>query len=626
MSGQKKSIRSRIQTYGSNLSSMIIPNLGAFIAWGILTAIAVPTQLELFTNFISPMLNYLLPLLIGFTGGRILHDFRGGVVGAVATMGVIVAADIPMFIGAMIMGPLGGLAIKKFDQLFEGKIKSGFELLVNNFSAGIIGAILALFGSIAIGPFVNALTRLLGAGVDFLVSHGLLPLVSIFIEPAKVMFLNNAINQGILNPIASSQIEETGKSVLYLLEANPGPGLGILLAFMLFGKGATKASAYGAGIIHFIGGIHEIYFPYVLMKPTLIIAAILGGMTGIFTLTMFDAGLVSVASPGSIISILLMTATDSYIGVTLSVLFATAVSFAIASVILKFDKKVDSEDLVEASKKMEAIKGKKSSVVSGLNNSNQTENNETIDFGNVKHIIFACDAGLGSSAMGASLVKKKLKDAGYEEITVKNIAISNLPTEADIMFTHKELTDRAKKKQPDVYHVSIDNFLNSPSYDEVVEHIKAARSLDREKKVDKLLTEENIKLSGEAKNKEQAIAEAGRILVEQGYVSEEYVEKMLEREKSVSTYMGNLLAIPHGTDDAKEVVYQSGLAIVVYESPIDWDGNEVRLVIGIAGKGNEHLEILSSIATSCSELENVEQLINIKNKKDVITFFSETED
>ncbi|MGX8793035.1 PTS mannitol transporter subunit IICBA [Oceanobacillus sp. M60] len=626
MSGQKKSIRSRIQTYGSNLSSMIIPNLGAFIAWGILTAIAVPTQLELFTNFISPMLNYLLPLLIGFTGGRILHDFRGGVVGAVATMGVIVAADIPMFIGAMIMGPLGGLAIKKFDQLFEGKIKSGFELLVNNFSAGIIGAILALFGSIAIGPFVNALTRLLGAGVDFLVSHGLLPLVSIFIEPAKVMFLNNAINQGILNPIASSQIEETGKSVLYLLEANPGPGLGILLAFMLFGKGATKASAYGAGIIHFIGGIHEIYFPYVLMKPTLIIAAILGGMTGIFTLTMFDAGLVSVASPGSIISILLMTATDSYIGVTLSVLFATAVSFAIASVILKFDKKVDSEDLVEASKKMEAIKGKKSSVVSGLNNSNQTEDNETIDFGNVKHIIFACDAGLGSSAMGASLVKKKLKDAGYEEITVKNIAISNLPTEADIMFTHKELTDRAKKKQPDVYHVSIDNFLNSPSYDEVVEHIKAARSLDREKKVDKLLTEENIKLSGEAKNKEQAIAEAGRILVEQGYVSEEYVEKMLEREKSVSTYMGNLLAIPHGTDDAKEVVYQSGLAIVVYESPIDWDGNEVRLVIGIAGKGNEHLEILSSIATSCSELENVEQLINIKNKKDVITFFSETED
>ncbi|WP_339179553.1 PTS mannitol transporter subunit IICBA [Oceanobacillus sp. FSL W7-1293] len=626
MSGQKKSIRSRIQTYGSNLSSMIIPNLGAFIAWGILTAIAVPTQLELFTNFISPMLNYLLPLLIGFTGGRILHDFRGGVVGAVATMGVIVAADIPMFIGAMIMGPLGGLAIKKFDQLFEGKIKSGFELLVNNFSAGIIGAILALFGSIAIGPFVNALTRLLGAGVDFLVSHGLLPLVSIFIEPAKVMFLNNAINQGILNPIASSQIEETGKSVLYLLEANPGPGLGILLAFMLFGKGATKASAYGAGIIHFIGGIHEIYFPYVLMKPTLIIAAILGGMTGIFTLTMFDAGLVSVASPGSIISILLMTATDSYIGVILSVLFATAVSFAIASVILKFDKKVDSEDLVEASKKMEAIKGKKSSVVSGLNNSNQTENNETIDFGNVKHIIFACDAGLGSSAMGASLVKKKLKDAGYEEITVKNIAISNLPTEADIMFTHKELTDRAKKKQPDVYHVSIDNFLNSPSYDEVVEHIKAARSLDREKKVDKLLTEENIKLSGEAKNKEQAIAEAGRILVEQGCVSEEYVEKMFEREKSVSTYMGNLLAIPHGTDDAKEAVYQSGLAIVVYENSIDWDGNEVRLVIGIAGKGNEHLEILSSIATSCSELENVEQLINIKNKKDVIAFFSETED
>ncbi|MCT1902249.1 PTS mannitol transporter subunit IICBA [Oceanobacillus sojae] len=627
MSGQKKTIRSRIQTYGSNLSSMIIPNLGAFIAWGILTAIAVPTQLELFTNFISPMLNYLLPLLIGFTGGRLLHDFRGGVVGAVATMGVIVAADIPMFIGAMIMGPLGGLAIKKFDQVFEGKIKSGFELLVNNFSAGIIGAILALFGSIAIGPLVSAFTKVLGAGVDFLVSHGLLPLVSIFIEPGKVMFLNNAINQGILNPIASSQIEETGKSILYLLEANPGPGLGILLAFMLFGKGATKASAYGAGIIHFIGGIHEIYFPYVLMKPLLIIAAILGGMTGIFTLTIFDAGLVSVASPGSIISILLMTASDSYIGVILSVLFATAVSFAVASVILKFDKKGDNEDLAEASKKMEAIKGKKSSVVSGLSNSGQTgKNDAAMDFGNVKHIIFACDAGLGSSAMGASLVKKKLKAAGYGEITVKNIAISNLPTEADIIFTHKELTDRAKAKQPDAYHVSIDNFLNSPSYDEVVEKIKNAGSSENGDKINEILTEDNIKLSGEAKDKEQAIAEAGRILVEQGYVSDDYVEKMFEREKSVSTYMGNLLAIPHGTDNAKEEVYQSGLAIVIYDDPIDWDGNEVRLVIGIAGKGNAHLELLSSIATSCSELENVEHLIKIKNKKDVIAFFSEGEE
>lgn len=363
------------------------------------------------------------------------------------------------------------------------------------------------------------------------------------------------------------------------------------------------------------------------MKPLLIIAAILGGMTGIFTLTVFDAGLVSVASPGSIISILLMTASDSYIGVILSVLFATAVSFAVASIILKFDKKGDSDDLAEASKKMEAIKGKKSSVVSGLSNSGQTENNASaMDFGNVKHIIFACDAGLGSSAMGASLVKKKLKAAGYEEITVKNIAISNLPTEADIIFTHKELTDRAKAKQPDAYHISIDNFLNSPSYDEVVEKIKNAGSFDSEHKMNEILTEDNIKLSGEAKDKEQAIAEAGRILVEQGYVSDDYVEKMFEREKSVSTYMGNLLAIPHGTDNAKEEVYQSGLAIVFYDNPIDWDGNEVRLVIGIAGKGNEHLELLSSIATSCSELENVEKLIKLKNKKDVIAFFAQEEE
>ncbi|MFD1427361.1 PTS system mannitol-specific IIC component [Kroppenstedtia sanguinis] len=469
---EKRNIRAQIQRYGSNLSSMIIPNLGAFIAWGLLTAIAIPTELELFNNFIDPMLHYLLPLLIAFSGGRMLHDFRGGVVGATATMGVIVATDIPMFIGAMIMGPLGGWAIKKFDQWVDGKIRAGFEMLVNNFSAGIIGALLGLFGSVAIGPLVAGLTSMMELGVNTIVGWGLLPLVSILIEPAKVMFLNNAIGQGILNPIASGQVAETGKSFLFLLEANPGPGLGILLAFMVFGKGTSKASAYGAGLIHFIGGIHEIYFPYVLMKPALIIAAILGGMSGIYMMTLFDAGLVSVASPGSIIPILLLTASDSYLGVILSVLLATIVSFVIASLILKMDRK-GTEDIGEASEKMESLKGKRSSVASHFASTTEVEKAEVVSYEHVKRIVFACDAGMGSSAMGASLLKNKLKKAERTDIDVKNIAISNLPTDAQIIFTHKDLTERAQEKQPDAIHVSVDNFLSSPRYDEVVERLNS---------------------------------------------------------------------------------------------------------------------------------------------------------
>ncbi|MCY1105424.1 PTS mannitol-specific transporter subunit IIBC [Shouchella clausii] len=475
---EKGSIRSRVQKFGSNLSSMIMPNIGAFIAWGLLTAIAVPSGIELFESFVSPMITYLLPLLIAFAGGRLVHDFRGGVVGATAAMGVIVAADMPMFIGAMIMGPLGGYVIKKFDQVMEGKIKQGFEMLVNNFSAGILGAALALFGSLAIGPLVAAFTQILETGVDAMISWGVLPLVSIFIEPAKILFLNNAINHGVIGPIAAGQVAEYGKSILYLLEANPGPGMGILLAYMIFGKGASRASSYGAGIIHFFGGIHEIYFPYVLMKPLLIVAAILGGAGGIFTLSLFNAGLVSVPSPGSIISILLLTASDSYVGVILSVLVATAISFVVASMILKFDRKGEEENLEEAQGKIKEMKGKTTAAA-------EPEKTAEVDYGKVSSIIFACDAGMGSSAMGASIMKDRVKKAGLEGISVANTAISNIPDSADLIITHKDLTERAKQKQPNALHVSVDNFMNSPRYQEIIEKLQEAHAQEEQQPTDK---------------------------------------------------------------------------------------------------------------------------------------------
>lgn len=469
----KADFRVKIQRFGSYLSGMIMPNIGAFIAWGIITALFIPTGWmpnEQFATLVGPMITYLLPLLIGYTGGKMIYDVRGGVVGATATMGVIVGADIPMFLGAMIMGPLGGYLIKQVDRLFKDKVKSGFEMLVNNFTAGILAAILTLLAVVAIGPVVLGLNNVLAGGVEAIVNAGLLPLASIFIEPAKVLFLNNAINHGILSPLGIEQASKTGESILFLLEGNPGPGLGVLLAYMFFGKGSAKQTATGAGVIHFFGGIHEIYFPYILMKPLLLLAVISGGISAVFTFTIFNAGLVAVPSPGSIFAILAMTPKGNFTGVILGVIVGTAVSFAVASLILKSSKQTE-DDLTTATEKMEALKGKKSSVSETLT-AQPVKIIEEFDFNNVNKIIFACDAGMGSSAMGASILRNKVKKADINDVEVTNTSINNIPNDADIVITHKDLTDRAKAKLPNAYHVSVENFLNSPRYDEIVNELK----------------------------------------------------------------------------------------------------------------------------------------------------------
>ncbi|MDR9798084.1 PTS mannitol transporter subunit IICBA [Aeribacillus pallidus] len=474
----ESNIKVKIQRFGSYLSGMIMPNIGAFIAWGLITALFIPTGWtpnEALAKLVNPMIQYLLPLLIGFTGGRMVYDLRGGVVGATATMGVIVGADIPMFLGAMIMGPLGGYIIKQVDRLFQGKVKSGFEMLVNNFSAGIVAAILTIIAFLGIGPIVVTLSGILAGGVKFIVDANLLPLASIFIEPGKVLFLNNAINHGILSPLGIEQAAETGKSVLFLLETNPGPGLGILLAYMLFGKGNSKQTAPGAAIIHFLGGIHEIYFPYILMRPLLILAAIAGGASGVLTFLLFDAGLVAVPSPGSIIALMIMTPKGHYISVLAGVIVATAVSFLISSIILKAAKADSEEDLSAAAEKMQQLKGKESKAAEMLTNQAQKDSGDAElqenELANVQKIVFACDAGMGSSAMGASILRNKVQKAGLN-IEVTNTAINNLPDDADIVFTHKDLTDRAKAKLPNATHISVENFLNSPKYDELLEKLK----------------------------------------------------------------------------------------------------------------------------------------------------------
>lgn len=478
--------RVRVQKFGTFLSNMVMPNIGAFIAWGFITALFIEVgwlpELGIGDSpdswvaeiggwdedgggIVGPMITYLLPLLIGYTGGYNIYDKRGGVVGAIATMGVIAGTSIPMFMGAMIMGPLGGWSMKRIDAIWDGKIKPGFEMLVNNFAAGIWGMILAIFSFFVMSPIVTWIADRLGEGVDFLVSNNLLPFTSVIIEPAKVLFLNNALNHGVLTPLGSQEVLEDGKSVLFLLEANPAAGLGLLLAYMFFGKGLAKASAPGAAIIHFFGGIHEIYFPYVLMKPKLIVAMIAGGMTQIFVNVIFSTGLVAPAAPGSIFAVYAQTARGEYLGVTLSVILGAAATFVVAAVLLKTDKAEEADDqLVHATADMEAMKGKKSVASSALAGGTAT----TTDTREIRSIVFACDAGMGSSAMGASVLRKKIHDSGHTEVTVVNKAISNLSDDVDLVVTHQDLTDRARQKTPSAVHVSVDNFMGSPRYDEIV--------------------------------------------------------------------------------------------------------------------------------------------------------------
>ena len=476
MSENKSSLKVLVQKVGTALSSMVMPNIGAFIAWGLITALFIPTGWmpnAKLAALVAPMIFFLLPLLISYSAGKNVHDERGGVVAAIATMGVIVGTvtitekglgGTPMFLGAMVMGPIAAHLMKKFDKAVQPKIKTGLEMLVNNFSAGILGFILAILGFFGIGPIVKVITKALSAGVDVIINAHLLPLANVFIEPAKILFLNNAINHGILTPIATEQALNTGKSVLYLLEANPGVGLGILLAYMFFGKGSAKASAPGAAIIHFIGGIHEIYFPYILMKPALIFAAMAGGVSGTATFQLLGAGLRAPASPGSILAVLAQTATGSYFAVVAGVVVSTLVTFVIASIILKRDK--GEGDLESAQSKVSNMKAESKGQDVAADTASETS------YADVKRIIFACDAGMGSSAMGASILRNKVKKAGLD-YEVTNVAIRNLNEESGLLIvTQNELTPRAKQMNGKALHVSVDNFLNSPKYDEIVENLQ----------------------------------------------------------------------------------------------------------------------------------------------------------
>lgn len=581
---------------GRSMSAMVMPNIGAFIAWGLITALFIPDGWlpnDNLAKLVSPALTYLLPILIAYTAGKNIAGDRGGVTGAIATIGVIAGSDIPMFIGAMIMGPAGGLAIKEFDKLTKGRVRSGFEMLVNNFSVGIIGMLLAIAGFLVVGNAISSLTGLVSRAAEALIAHKMLPLISLVVEPAKILFLNNAINHGIFSPIGIEQVHEIGQSVMFLIEANPGAGLGMLLAYWAVGKGSSKTSAPGAAIIHFFGGIHEIYFPYVLANPLLLISMIAGSSASLLFFSIFGGGLVAPASPGSIISVLAMAPKGQTLIVLAGVLIAAGVSFAVS---------------------LPLIKGRKA---------NATDNQDNADVnisgsGTRQRIKFACDAGMGSSALGATRFRKR---AAYENIDadISNCAIEDIPADTDIVVCQNHLKDRALERVEKnsaeggkkTVVIGIENFMDDPALDRLLESLKGGNP--------EVLAKDNILTGLKTESKDDAILRAGHLLEQKGYVQKGYAEAMLKRENESTTYMGMGIAIPHGTDEAKKDIIRSGIVILQYPEGVDFGDEKAYLIAGIAGKGDEHIEILASLGET---FENEDKLKALMSAEDPNTIYN----
>lgn len=615
-------LKVKIQKFGAFLSGMVMPNIGAFIAWGILTALFIPAGWipnEKLNELVSPTLTYLMPVLLGYTGGKMVYEKRGGVAGALATMGVVIGADITMLIGGMVMGPLGAWGIKKVDKLFEGKVKPGLEMLVDNFSMGIVGALLMVFGFLAVEPIFDAILTVLSGGVNWLVAKQLLPFTSIFVQPAQVLFLNNAINHGIMVPVGIEQAAEAGKSILFLVEANGGVWTGVALGFAIWGTGMAKKSAPAATIIMGAGGIAEVVFPYVLSKPKTIIAPIIGNTAALFTLTILNGGTVAAVSPGSFFALLAMTPKGGFLANVAGYVVALVVSAVLTGIILKLDKTETPEELPT----VEKPDFSKEKIV---------EANGTIE-----KIFFACDAGMGSSVMGVSLMRDKLEKAGLP-ITVDHTSVKNITEEPDFIVTTNALKarvlDTIEKYDKKIPVFGMDNLLDEQRYDQLIQMLKESTDKKeilpkQEQKLKKdnhtwnqnLFPEENILLNVKVSNKVEAITMAGNLLKKQGYVQQEYIDAMIRRDEEASVYLGNHFAIPHGVAGSEKYINKSGISFLQIPDGVDFDGETAYVMVGIAGKDGEHIEILGNIAAVCTDLDNIEKLRTTQDKKEVIKIF-----
>lgn len=622
-------ILAKIRRFGGFMSGMVMPNLGAFVGWGLMAALFIPNGWlpnEALNELVGPILNYVFPLLIGYTAGYNIHGQRGGVIGLFASMGVIVGSDITMISGAMVMGPLAAWILKKFDQAIEGRIKPGFEMFVNNFSLGIIGALFCILAFLSVGPAIRGLVAVLTAGVQWATENHVIPLLSVFMAPAQVLFLNNVVNHGILAPIGYAQASELGKSIMFLVDTNNGPLLGTLFSIALFGRGKAKNTAPMAMFIAGIAGIGEVYFPFVLGNPIMLFATMGGLSVSLYLQVLLGGGLIGVASPGSLINIALMTPRDAIFANFVSILAGFVVSAVIGMFLLKtFGSGEESLDDFNVS-------GRKVKSVANFAKNVQNSTVNTVDRV-IKKIVVACDSGMGSSALGASVLKKRLKNEGYEDIEVVNSSANKIGSDADMVVTLESLMERAKisSKNDKVSFIAIKNFLKDEDYDDTIKIIKErnqkgkANAITQEKVFsfdETILNIDNILVNQDYTNVEDAIKACGEILVERNYVLEDYIEQMIERNKRLPVYVGNHVAIPHGLEDSNHFIKKSGVSIIQVPKGVHFSNGEIAYVfIGVAGKDNSHLNILSILSEVLSDEENIQKIRQAKSAAEILDIF-----
>ncbi|GGG15957.1 PTS sugar transporter subunit IIA [Paenibacillus abyssi] len=606
---------------GRFLSAVVFQNIAALFAVGVVRILFSPAgwfpRPELY-EVVNPMMTYLVPILFAYTGGRMVGDTRGGVIAAFVTICLVVGSDqeYTMLLPALAAGPAVGWLVRKVDKGLESRIPTGFELLIHNAVAAVIGVAIGFLFYLYVGPAMSYAIHGTLKGTEYLLGTGLLPLLAFIIEPSKVLFFNNVINHGILEPLGMNKLQITDTSIFFLLESNPGPGFGMLLALYVWSKRPARAELKTAMTIQFLGGLHEVYFPYALMRPYLIIPLILGGLSANAIFHWFNAGLVATPSPGSIFVVMAMTPKHNYLEVLCGISASALVSFFSSYILLNI-----------IAKKQEPAKDAKQKLEPRIENDRWIEN-----------VVFACDGGMASSAMCAARLKKMLSQEAIHHVTVVYTAVDRIPEDADLVIAQQHLEERTIKTAPLAEYLFVPSLIEPELYTNIVKRINSegkqeygATSPKKEEGVSLeewppiqegfLISEEQILIDQQASDKWEAIEIAGRQLVSLGMVTEQYIEEMKAREALQSTWIGYDAAIPHGLNSDSEAILRTGFVLVRLNKPITFgDGESVRLVIAVCGKGQEQLKAISRLAFILEEPKLREPLLALGSSSEIAAF------
>ncbi|MBU5444639.1 PTS sugar transporter subunit IIA [Paenibacillus sp. MSJ-34] len=615
---------------GRFLSGIVYQNIAVLIAVGFLRILFSPAgwipNPELY-DIVNPMMTYLVPILFAYTGGRMLGDTRGGVIAAFVTIMAVIGSDreYPLILPALLIGPFVGWFIKKVDTWMEDRIPVGFELLFHNAVSGAIGVIFGLFSYLCLVPMMTIFIHAALHGTEVLIRSGMLPILAFVIEPAKVLFFNNVMNHGILEPLGMNQLKSAHTSIFFILEANPGPGFGMLLATYLWSRDKKRGELKTAITIQLLGGIHEVYFPYVLMKPMLIFPLIMGGLTGNLIFYLLDTGLVATPSPGSLLVIMAMTPKSGYAGVLCGIAAAAAVSFSISYIMLRLLKKGDVKDEPGRERTRPDEGGGETDERSG----NGIDKERTI-----AKIVFACDGGMASSAMGAAKLKKALKAKKIEHIQVIYTGIDRIPKDADLVVVHQQLKKRMKQSLAEANYLFVPSLIDSELYQHILKLIESSRPVPRAKEpetgaklqqADRLpLRKEQFLLDLRVKDKWEAIEIAGRRMIDLGMAKdEEYIQEMKNRESMHSTWIGSGIAVPHGLDPDSDSIVQPGWVMIRFaEETMFGEDERVRLMFAICGKGNEQLDLISKLAFLVERPEIRKALLTMRTQEQFVLLFN----